>query len=63
MKPWRTPLNKAPNKGGKKEQRERTQVQAKKRKNQSGSQRGKYLVKVGCKNGSIVGSDCFKCLT
>jgi hypothetical protein len=32
MKPWQTPLNKAPNKGGKKEQRERTQVQAKKEK-------------------------------
>ncbi len=28
MKPWQASLNKAPGKGGKEEQRERTQIQA-----------------------------------
>jgi hypothetical protein len=31
MEPWQTPLNKAPNKGGKKEQKKGPQVRAKRR--------------------------------
>jgi hypothetical protein len=59
--PSKLPLNKAPNKGGKKEQREK--VQAKKEKAKGGlKQRGKYLVKVGFKTGSIVGSRLFQML-
>jgi len=40
MKPWQAPLNKAPSKGRKEEQRERTQVPAIRSKTQTGSQRG-----------------------
>jgi hypothetical protein len=38
MKPWQASLNKAPSQGGKEEQRERTQVQARSTTTQSKSQ-------------------------
>ncbi len=41
MKPWQALLNKAPSKGGKEEQRERTQVPAGSLKPEGGSQMGK----------------------
>ncbi len=41
MKPWQALLNKASRKGGKEEQRARTQVWAKSSKTQGGPQRGK----------------------
>jgi len=37
MKPWQAPSNKAPGKGGNEEQRERTQVQARRAKPKVGS--------------------------